>query len=234
MAPAFENASLVGERSAMLWLPWLLRTAGDAPRRPGAEPAAGTATRSYDEGPLQRDDYQGDPPEDTKRLLAVTTTDIRYHFDYRFQFNRDRAMAYATGLRVDAVMIPEKSWIIRPNDARLTDHEQGHFDITYIRVLRLRVALAERAEKGQRFRATAATPQAARDLLDEQIREFVRPFIEAARARHRQYDSATNHGRLRTAQAEERRRQKEAIRKLTEQWRRVGPTNDWNDGGSPR
>jgi hypothetical protein len=151
----------------------------------------------------------------------VTTTDIRFDYDYQVRFSRERATAYATKLKIDAVVDPSKSWIRLRSDARLMDHEQGHFDITYIATLRARLEAAKLAKKRQRFIVTAATPDAATDLLGQKVQQFMQPFFDAAFAEQKEYDVITKHGRIRTAQAEQRRKQIETIKSLTEELKRI-------------
>ena len=150
----------------------------------------------------------------------METSDIQFDYDYQVRFNRQRATAYATELKIDAVVIPSKSWIRLRSDARLMDHEQGHFDITYIFALRAHLEAAK-LPKGQRFFVTGATPDAAVQLLDQKVQQFMQPFFDAALAEQREYDVVTKHGRVRTAQAEQRREQLETIKSLTEELKRI-------------
>lgn len=198
----------------------LLATIGAA-SEPQNKPNDNGATRSYSQGPLTLDDFQASTPGDTGGLDALTTSDIRFDYDYQLRFTRDRATAYVTELKIEAVVIPSKSWIRLRSDARLMDHEQGHFDITYIAMLRARLEVAKMAKKRERFTVIAATPDAATALLGPKVQEFMQPFFDAAFAEQKEYDVTTKHGRVRTAQAEQRRKQIETIKSLTEELKRI-------------
>ncbi len=198
----------------------LLATIGAA-SEPQKEPNDNAATRSYSQGALTLDDFQASTPGDTGGLDALTTSDIRFDYDYQFRFTRDRATAYATELKIEAVVIPSKSWIRLRSDARLMDHEQGHFDINYIAALQARLEVAKLAKKRQRFIVTAATSDAATALLGRKVQEFMQPFFDAAFAEQKEYDVITKHGRVRAAQAEQRREQIETIKSLTEELKRI-------------
>ncbi len=197
-----------------------LATIGAA-SEPGAGPRDNAAARSYARGPLTLDDYKAPIPKDTGELDAFTTTDIRFDYDYQVRFTRGRATAYATELNIDAVVVPSKSWIRLRSNARLMDHEQGHFDITYIATLRARLEVAKLAKKRQRILVTAATPDAAIDSLGRTVKEFMQPFFDAAFAEQKEYDLITKHGRVPTAQAEQRRKQIETTKSLTEELKRI-------------
>jgi len=220
--PIFASASesLIVRVLLPFWV-LALSFATVAASQPRIGPDDDAATRSYSEGPLKLDYFQASPPSDTGGLDAVTTSDIRFNYNYQARITRGRASAYATELTIDAVVIPSKSWIRLRSDARLMDHEQGHFDITYIAALRARLEAAKLAKKGQRFIATGASPEAAIDLLGQKVQRFVQPFIDAAKARQREYDVLTKHGRVRTAQADQRREQIETIKSLTEELKRI-------------
>lgn len=198
----------------------LLLTIGAA-SEPRTGPNDNSAMRSYSQGPLTLEDYKAPIPNDTGGLDAVTTSDIRFDYDYQVRLTRGRATAYATELKIDAVVIPSKSWIRLRSDARLMDHEQGHFDITYIAALQARLEAAKLAKKRQRFIVTAATSAAAIDLLGRKVQQFMQPFFDAASAEQQEYDVVTKHGRVRTAQADQRRKQIETIKSVNEELKRI-------------
>lgn len=205
----------------LLFFCLVLLAATGATSEPRTGPSDDAATRSYSEGPLTLDDYHAPTPDDTGGLDAVTTSDIRFDFEYQVRFTRERATAYVTELKIDAVVIPAESWIKLRSSARLMDHEQGHFDLTYIAALRARLEAAKRATKRQRLIVTAATPDAATELLGREVKQFMQPFFDDAFAEQKKYDVITKHGRVRTAQAEQRRKQIETIKSLTEELKRI-------------
>jgi hypothetical protein len=181
---------------------------------PRTDQAADASMRSYSAGPLTLADYQRAPPDDRQGLDALTTTDIRYNYNYQVRTTQRRAAAYLTDLSIDAVVLRSKSWTTRPSDRRLLDHEQGHFDITYISSLRARLELARMRAKGQRFYATGATSQAAVDGIKQKVEGFIQPFLDALLTEQREYDRVTSHGLQRDLQAEQRRKQLETIKTL--------------------
>ena len=179
--------------------------------------AAGGSTRLYSTGPVTMEDFQAAPPDDRQGLDALTSADIRYNYNYRTRFTQRKATAYVTDVSVEAVLVRSKSWNTRPSDKRLLDHEQGHFDITYILVLRARLELARMRKKGQRLYATGATSQSAIDGLKQKVDGFFQPFLDALSTGHQEYDRETKHGLRRDDQAEQRREQLEAIKTLVEE-----------------
>jgi len=198
-----------------------LPASGLAQEPNGEQAAAGASMRSYSAGPLTLADFQQAPPHDRQGLDALTTTDIRYNYNYQARFTQRRATAYLTELSVDAVVLPSESWTTRPSDVRLLDHEQGHFDIAYSISVRARLDLAKMRKKGQRLYATGATSQAAIDGLKQKIEGFMQPFLDALLTEHREYDRVTNHGLRRNAQTEQRREQLETIKTLVEELKRL-------------
>jgi hypothetical protein len=201
------------------WLP-----AGGSAQEPNTGQGDGGSMRSYSTGPLTPADYQRSPPDDRQGLDALTTTDIRYSYNYQVRGTQRRSAAYLTDLSVDAVVLPSKSWTTRPSDRRLLDHEQGHFDITHITSLQARLELARMKKKGQRLYATGATSEAAIDGLKQKTEGFMQPYFDALLKQHHEYDRVTNHGLRRAAQAEQRREQLDTIKTLVEQLKKLDPS----------
>lgn len=188
---------------------------------PNGGQAADASTRSYSTGPLTLADYQATPPNDRRGLDAFTTTEIRFNYNYRTRVTQRRATAYLTELNIDAVVLPSKSWNTRPSDVRLTDHEQGHFDITYIKSLRARLELARMKKKGKRLYSTGTTAQAAIDGLKHKTEGLMQPFLDTLLEEQHEYDRVTNHGLRRGPQAEQRRDQLETIKTLVEELKKL-------------
>lgn len=180
---------------------------------PAAEDAP--ATRSYADGPLTVDDYRAEPPADSGRLLAITTTDLTYQAQHRYAVSNRKATAYLTEITVDAVVMPDKSWIKRRSDKRLLDHEQGHFDLTMIAALRARLHFAQRSQVAK-LTTTGATREEAVASLQTRIEREMRKFFDELFAVQQEYDRATTHGTVPDVQTQHRRQQRETLKELTE------------------
>ena len=194
-----------------LWIPaW-----GVAGAAWPAEPPRdnGAAVRRYEDGPLTAADYQGVPPEDSGRLLAWTTTDLRYHYRCQYNWTDQRAEAFLTEITIDAVLVPSRSWLKRASDRRLMDHEQGHFDLTMIATLRARVYFAEQLSK-RRLQVTARTQEETLVALKNKVAEEMKPFLDGMAAEQAEYDRVTHHGTIPEQQARHRETQLEALKSL--------------------
>jgi len=173
----------------------------------------GTAkTRDYSDGPLTAKDFQAPIPGFVRSVgrQALTTTDFRYEFEYRLYRSRRRTTARLSSIHIRAVVILSKSWNRQPGDARLMDHEQGHFDLTYIAVLRARLAFASR-----RMTGGAASDEHAIKNLRQQLDRHFRLLKEELVAAHVEYDEITNHGMKSGPQEEQRNQQRRQIEELT-------------------
>jgi hypothetical protein len=163
------------------------------------------ASRRYESGPLRPADFSGRLPATRGATKAFTFTSIDY--SYRFQSSVVRAGVHvvATELSAHAMVRPDQSWNLTPEDARLMDHEQGHFDITQLHTLRWR-RHAQRSIDKAAFTAHGATQAAAEAALQARIQKEFQLFYDAWQAEQRRYDDETNHGTHRARQAEWRQR----------------------------
>jgi hypothetical protein len=180
---------------------------------PAAEDAP--ATRSYADGPLTVDDFRAEPPADSGKLLAVTTTHLTFRIQHRYVVNNRRATAYLTEITIDAVVMPDRSWSKRPADKQLLDHEQGHFDLTMIEALRARLHFAQRG-KLTKLTATGATSEEAVASLGTKVEREMRKFFDELFAIQQEYERATMHGTVRDVQAEHRGQQRATLQELAE------------------
>jgi len=170
--------------------------------------------RPYEDGPLTAGDYRTEPPEDDGGLDAFTTTDLRFRYEYRSRTTPRRVTIWTTKIMADAVVVPGKSWNRRPEDTRLLDHEQGHFDLSYIAALRARLHFARQG----RITATAASSEDAVRGLEKEIQRQMQEFVDAVLSEHHEYDRRTRHGLDRRAQLKERESQREEIARLSAQF----------------
>jgi hypothetical protein len=145
---------------------------------------------------------------------AETQTTLVYKLEYRLYRSGRRSVASLKSIDVRAMFIPSRSWNREPRNARLLDHEQGHFDITHIAALRVRLRFAT----SKRISGSGLDDEQAIQDLQQQVDRSFRLFAEEdkIRAAHVEYDEITRHGAESGPQEEQRRRQKDEIAKLTE------------------
>ncbi len=163
------------------------------------------APRRYEDGPLTRADFAARPPEARSTTKAFTYTSIDYGYRFRSQPTSLGINLVATELSAHATVRPDQSWNLMPEDARLLDHEQGHFDITQLHSQRWRRHTQQLINHAA-FKAQGATQAAAEAALDARIKKEFQVFYESWQAEQRRYDDETNHGTHRARQAEWRER----------------------------
>ncbi|MCO6457302.1 MAG: hypothetical protein J5I93_18545 [Pirellulaceae bacterium] len=173
--------------------------------------------RTYAQGPLTADDFRGQPPDQAKLpggnlpALAYTATELRYDCRYRL-VRRDRTWtAWLTQLDAVAVLKRDECWILRKEDRRLMDHEQGHFDLAQIWAERAEAGIKTAIERGE-LRESRATEQAAIDALQAAIDRKMETYRQGLVAADRDYDQVTRYGTLAGQQAEQRGRHTELLR----------------------
>jgi hypothetical protein len=181
-------------------------------------PAGASEHRDYVEGPLTADDYLAAVPADRGGLQAMTTADLRVDFHYELEGTKRRLTARLTSINVRAVVIPAKSWNLKPDDPRLLDHEQGHFDLAHIMALRARLHFAR--EEPMTGKGPTRN-QAIADLNRNVERQF-RRFVDELQTEQTRYDELTRHGAVRRVQEHHRRQHREQIELLTEALREQG------------
>ena len=185
--------------------------------------------RRYQEGPLTVRDFRGKVPRDAdgkaNPLLAFTKTDFRY--DWKSTFTRRNRKHYLVATEIDlySVMLPQHSWNCTPRDRQLLDHEQGHFDITEAQIRKAILQL--RAPSSRRlFRSSGNSRTRAVQRFEENLTRFLEPFVTASRKHHQHYDKTTRHGRIRSAQEHERKKQKLELQRLAQQIRSRAPSSN--------
>jgi len=178
--------------------------------------------RPYGDGPLTTDDYRAKVPDSLPRrngarLLAYTWTRIVYEYRYDASSRGGEVTATLSEFEVTASVDRAASWNARPEDRRLLDHEQGHFDLAQIAALQMLVAVERMRREGKLLAAEGRTKAEAANRLRLKIAEFVKKHETAAAEEHREYDRFTNYGLVGSAQAEARKSQREAIEKLAKE-----------------
>lgn len=168
--------------------------------------------RDYENGPLTPADFTAAVPSDTGGRLALTMTELVYDLSYRCNGRADRYVARTESLVVRATVVRSASWNLHPQDRPLMDHEQGHFDLTYIAALRLRSRFAG----DQRPTGTGANPDEAVRNLREKVDRALHEANEQVKQGHLDYDRLTDHGARMKEQVEQRRLQKDKIEELVE------------------
>ncbi len=189
--------------------------------------------KRYREGRLSIADFSMTPPRERNQLDAVVSTQLRIHFRYECRIGRStrypKAVANLSSVDVFAVMHPEQSWIVKPDDTRLLDHEQGHFDVAQIVALSARLHMHQCWKNGD-FKAVGATPDEVIEALRKRIAAELQPYYRELESRQKEYDNITWHGRKRTAQRGEREKQQALLRELNQKWQ----DSPWHGRQSPR
>lgn len=176
--------------------------------------------RRYRDGRLVISDFDMEPPEDRDNLDAMLATQVRIQFDYRCRYGRrygGGARATLKRIEVFAVVRPQESWIATPEDRRLLDHEQGHFDIAQIAALSARLHMHEQWKAGE-LKGTGDDPDEAIANLRENIQSEMKPFYDNLKKAQRQYDDVTSHGRRFRSQREQRKVHDEFLKELNKKW----------------
>jgi hypothetical protein len=186
--------------------------------------------RRYADGPLTAADFLAETKPDDSTLevdpRAYCATEVRWEYRYG-QSTRDRVITLRLE-RIDiyALVLRNESWNVRKDDKVLLDHEQGHFDLTHLHALRAQRHFAKLLQSGRAPESKGRTEQQAVQILEQQIRSEIEPFLTQAKLAHRRYDEATRHGELGGPQAEQRRQQLDAIRAVVEDLKAVADLVD--------
>ncbi|MCH7728097.1 MAG: DUF922 domain-containing protein [Planctomycetes bacterium] len=189
------------------------------------QPAAPTFRR-YDDGPLTAADFRAPIPKrrvvNNVFAVAYTRAEIRLDYRYSYRIRNGTVTAKVDRIEIFAIVHRNKSWNALPNNKKLMDHEQGHFDIAHAAALKARLELAQQARAGKPLQATAARPEDAVRAVKKKVQSFLSKYIDAVRNGHRDYDRLTRHGEIDEAQERQRAQQKEAIRSLTAKLKQAG------------
>ncbi|MCA9224536.1 MAG: hypothetical protein KDA47_02955 [Planctomycetales bacterium] len=189
--------------------------------------------RRYEHGPLTAADFRAPPPEVResiygRRVLAYTFTECNYTYGYQYSFTDNSATASLTKLDFHAVLIPEKSWNATPGDARLLDHEQGHFDITHAAALAAQRQWDRRLRR-EKIEVRAATVDAAKRRLKDRVEQLIQPIFDELSAAHKTYDRETEHGTDAQQQSSHRHSQQQRLKSLGEELSERQTGNDRSD-----
>ena len=161
-----------------------------------------------------------DPPEDRDNLDAMLANQIRIHFDYRCEYGPQfggGVEADVTSMAIYAVIRPEESWIAIPENRRLIDHEQGHFDIAQIATTSAKLYIHEQWKAGA-LTGAAYRPERAIELLRENIQAEMEPYYTKLKKAQKEYDRLTSHGRWHRAQRKQRKQHARIMEVLASRW----------------
>ncbi len=182
-----------------------------------AEKAPDPPERKYADGPLTPADYRQKAPDEPPSasvypLRAMTYVGIRYTSEYRWdEKRRGETEARVTVINVFSVVDRTQSWIRQPGDLRLLDHEQGHFDIAEADARQAQEKL-DAEIKARQIVGHGRDEQSAKSDLERRLQARMQEVFDADMKVQKEYDRVTDHGRAFTAQAEQRRLQKEALK----------------------
>jgi hypothetical protein len=172
--------------------------------------------RRFADGPLAPADFRAGVPEpqpvkDGVKLRAMTDVEIRYTTRYRWEGTaQGDVSAWLTRFDCEAVLKPDKCWNKEPDDLRLLDHEQGHFDITEINVRGAKKRF-EQLIADKKLIGHGADERSAVADLDKKVHDEMQKVFDREQAEQIEYDRATRHGRDFAAQAERRAKIRETL-----------------------
>jgi Bacterial protein of unknown function (DUF922) len=200
----FARIVVLGSLLAMGWFGGPA-VAQDAPRK--SSPAS--VPRTYADGPLSPADFRAAVPEpqtvkDGVKLRAMTETEIRYTTRYRWdEPTPGKVSARLTRFDCFAQLLPDKCWIKEPDDLRLLDHEQGHFDITEINARPAQKSF-DKLIADQGLVGYGSDERSAVADLDKKVHDEMQKVFDREREEQIKYDRVTDHGRSFVAQAKQR------------------------------
>jgi hypothetical protein len=176
---------------------------------PGTPVHGADGLRSYADGPLAPADFKAavpdpQPVKDGVKLRAMTDVEIHYSTRYRWEGTTlGEVSAWLTRFDCESVLMRDKCWNKEPDDLRLLDHEQGHFDISEINARKaqqqFKQLIADKTLIGH-----GADERSAMANLDKQVHDEMQKLFDREQAEQIEYDSATRHGRDFAAQAKQR------------------------------
>ncbi len=180
------------------------------------------ALLDHGERALRFDDFQaavpeelpkGEPPDELP-IMAYSHTVVSYRFEAQTSKVRGKYRAQLKQITFTAVFDRTKSWNALPEDRRLLEHHQGHFDLARIGAYQAEADITERMRRDRAaFQAESATAQGALDELDKKIAHACRALEEEFKREHEYFDVRTRYGTLEDLEREERAKQQERLRK---------------------
>ncbi|ARN77671.1 hypothetical protein BST97_06485 [Nonlabens spongiae] len=132
---------------------------------------------TYEEHPvLSWEDFRGEPAGALDRAAAVNSG-----MSYAIQTRTSEGRVVDFSVEVESAFYPELSWKrdLRENSRSLLKHEQLHWDITHLHVLKLRAAF-------RRYRPVKN--------INKEIDFIFRKFEKDREAMQSRYDLETGHG----------------------------------------
>jgi len=175
--------------------------------------------RPYDKGPLAPREFTGPVPDAARdgrlQRQAYTRTDLRYDYRYNYTIAGDVFEVELSEIRVAASFVPQESWLALPNDVRLLDHEQGHFDLAEIQARRMRADFLQRQHAGE-LKFKAASEAAGHALLKQRLDTLFTKGLDTLRTLEEDYDRTTRSGVDFRGQLNARRQLQEWLRETTQ------------------
>ena len=191
-----------------LWSLWLSAGALLA-----EEPAV--SKRAYRDGPLMAADFAAARPADAQ-TVALSELEYEWKYQYRHELRGATRVVTLTEVEVWAAIRRDKSWNLRPRDALILDHEQGHFDIAQTFALQAQAKLLADRGTVAVLQARGANLNEAVKRLEAELAKALQTLLDPAQQVHRDYDKATDRGDDASAQAIARKAQRAALQAITE------------------
>ena len=179
-------------------------------------------SRLYEDGPLKERDFLAKPEAGSIRRAFTVP---RMHWTMRYQFDKKTptsVVVTAIEITVWAIVVQTESWSRPGLDARLLDHEQGHFDITQAAALEARLKIRQLEVQRRLPTGRGADVKSAVEDLRRQTAEVFAPIHDASILRQREYDRETDHGNNDALQKEFRAVQRAMLAQFERQLKSAG------------
>lgn len=174
-----------------------------------------TVPRAYQTGPLTALDFQAPVPANPPRgIESLTDTDVQWKLDYSLRRERNAWLAELRRVQLYAMVRPDHCWNTTPDDPRLLNHGQGHFDLTQVFALEWQKRLLDEITDGVPMTGRGDTAKNAVAELEKKLTQRIEADRYLLRERHEQYDRETDHGRKLEALNQHRQQQRSRLREL--------------------
>jgi hypothetical protein len=187
---------------------------------PGMEPAGNNraAGRTYAQGPLTAEDFNGKSPQPTPvnlgiEMVANTECQVRYEYRASIEQKGNRWTARLASFECTAFIIPEKCWITLPDSPRVLDHEQGHFDLAEISARRAQSHF-DGLMRDSKTAVTGMDKRSVQRALEREIKKSMDEVYASHEKAQKTYDEETRHGTAPAAQHRHRQWQRAELTKL--------------------
>ena len=176
----------------------------DTAQKPPAE-----KVRRFSDGPLTAADFKMEVPNPVPSdagipFAALTYAELQYRYTYQWKESGGTITTYPIEVTLFSIVDQNRSWNDRPQDLRILDHEQGHFDIAEIEARKDQEKM-KKMVADKTFLGKGKTETEAKKDLESQMNKEFQKLVDALMVVQREYDRVTYHGTNLQAQAETRK-----------------------------